>query len=86
MAPPNTSTTDVGATVLPATGGALDTNPDARQTLPTKPGEAAAEPEKKPDVLPSNLDGKGKPIKKKKEKASKKSPIVVEPIKPSENK
>ena len=85
VAPPNTSTTDVGATVLPATGGALDTNPDARQTLPAKPGEPAAEAEKKPDVLPSNLDGKGKPIKKKKEKVSKKTPVIATPAKPDTN-
>ena len=71
--------------MLPASGGALDTNPDARQTLPTKPGEPAAEAEKKPDVLPSNLDGKGKPIKKKKEKVSKKTPVIATPAKPDTN-
>ncbi len=83
-----TATTDLGATVLPAAGGVLDTNPDARQTLPgtpAKPGDpatavtgTAVEGEKKPDALPSNYDGKGVLIKKKKEKAPKKVTVKTD--------
>ena len=83
-----TATTDLGATVLPASGGALDTNPDARQTLPgsaEKPAEAASgvagtvdEAKKAVAGLPSNYDGKGKPVKKKKEKAPKKVTVKTD--------
>ena len=74
--------------MLPASGGALDTNPDARQTLPgtpAKPGSPSAAVtgitaggEKKAEALPSNYDGKGKPIKKKKEKAPKKVTVKTD--------
>ena len=84
-----TATTDLGATVLPASGGALDTNPDARQTLPgtaEKPADPASgvagtvdETKKATAGLPSNYDGKtGKPLKKKKEKAPKKVTVKTD--------